>query len=233
MTFDALSRETLADQVARQLLAYIEEHRLQPGALLPSSQQLAREFGVSRPVIREALRSLAGRSVIEVVNGKGAVVRPLSAQPLGTFFQRAMQLDHTSAQEMLEVRRGLERQSARLAAERRTDAELARLRERVGALREAVADVDGYLDLDVAFHVALAEAAHNTMLSHLVTSMRQALRASMDVVRVRQHPAVRLRVQDAHEAVVEAVAARDSAAAERAMEAHFEAIAHSLDRQEG
>ncbi len=83
--FDSLSRDTLSDQVARQLLDFIVAHDLKPGARLPSEQTLAQEFQVSRPVIREALRSLAGKSVIDIVNGKGAIIKPLNAQPLGLF----------------------------------------------------------------------------------------------------------------------------------------------------
>src|SRR5258706_11663677 len=89
-----LSRETLSEQAARNLMAFIEAQDLKPGRLLPPETKLAADLGVSRPIIREALKSLAGQGVIEIVSGKGAVVKALDSEPLQLFFQRAMQIEH-------------------------------------------------------------------------------------------------------------------------------------------
>jgi DNA-binding FadR family transcriptional regulator len=71
MTPNTLSRETLSDQIAKQLLDYIVSEKLEPGSLLPSEIKLADDFGVSRSVVREALRSMAAQGTIEVLTGKG------------------------------------------------------------------------------------------------------------------------------------------------------------------
>src|SRR5918992_1507838 len=97
-----LRRETLPEQVADQLIALIERDNLVPGTILPSEGKLAQEFGVSRPVVREALRTLAAKDVIVVANGKGAIVRPITSQPLRDFFQRALRNRHATAIELLE-----------------------------------------------------------------------------------------------------------------------------------
>ena len=87
-----LRRETLAEQVADGLITMIEDDALAPGTLLPSEASLAQEFGVSRPVVREALKVLAAKDVVAIANGKGAVVRPISSDPLQAYFLRALRV---------------------------------------------------------------------------------------------------------------------------------------------
>src|SRR6476659_3004041 len=100
-----LSRETLAEQAARNLIAFIEAQDLKPGKLLPPESQLAADFGVSRPIIREALKSLEGKGIIEVVSGKGAVVKPLDSHPLRLFFQHAIRIEGEAIIDLMELRK--------------------------------------------------------------------------------------------------------------------------------
>ena len=115
---------------------------MRPGDLLPSETSLATSFNVSRPVICEALKNLEGRGVIEIVNGKGAIIRPIDSDALRLFFQRAMQMERGTILEMMEVRKGLEVQAAMLAAERRDERDLAAIRSTVRAMREQVDNLD-------------------------------------------------------------------------------------------
>ena len=77
-----LSRQTLPEQVAENLIDFIASEGLKPGELLPSTAKLSESFGVSRPVVREGLRSLASLGIIEIVNGKGAIVKPIDGSLL-------------------------------------------------------------------------------------------------------------------------------------------------------
>src|SRR3954454_10814125 len=88
-----VTRLSLSEQVARGLLQYIAAEPVEPGQTLPSENALASRFQVSRPIVREALKSLAATGVVQVVNGKGAVVQPLSGDPLRIFFERAIGAD--------------------------------------------------------------------------------------------------------------------------------------------
>ncbi len=235
--FNSLSRDTLSDQVAQQLLDFIVAQELKPGARLPSEQKLTQAFQVSRPVIREALRSLAGKSIIEIVNGKGAIIKPLNAQPLGLFFQRALQIEQGSILEILEVRQGLEMQSARLAAERRTDEERDGMTDIVETMRKHLNNADRYVNLDGEFHVRIAQATHHAILHHIITSIRTALADAIRAGLRRQNSSeARQTVQATHEAILEAIVRGDGPSAERAMQAHFEnavnAIMH-VDTQPG
>src|ERR1700693_7018 len=99
-----LHRETLAEQAAAGLMQFILEKDLKPGEMLPSEIMLTTEFGVSRQVIREALKSLQGQGVIESINGKGAIIRPIDSDTLLTFFSRAVQINRHTMIELIEVR---------------------------------------------------------------------------------------------------------------------------------
>lgn len=224
-----LSRETLAEQAARNLMAFIEAEDLKPGVLLPPENQLAADFGVSRPVIREALKSLEGKGIIEVVSGKGAVVRPLDGQPLRLFFRRALQIQREAIIDLLELRRAVEIQVAGLAAQRRTPAHLTQLAEIVAEMRSNLRNPEAYVALDVAFHQLIASMTGNIMLYHLVVTMREAIAQTLPESQLRPLTAEQLeRVQVGHEVILASLEQGDPAAAERAMAEHFDEAVKSL-----
>lgn len=224
-----LSRETLAEQAARNLIAFIRAKNLTPGKLLPPETQLAADFGVSRPVIREALKSLEGQGIIEVVSGKGAVVRPLDGQPLRLFFQRALQLDREAIIDLMELRRGVEIQCAGLAAQRRTPEEVSQLAAIVAEMRREMHAPESYVDLDVAFHRLVASMTRNAMLFHLVVTIRETIREALHESLLRQLTDEQLeRVQVGHEAILASLEQGLPGEAERAMAAHFDEAIQSL-----
>ncbi len=221
--FEKLSRETLGERALTSLTGYIKQHEYKPGMVLPAEATLAAEFGVSRQVVREALRSLAGRGIVEIVNGKGAVVRSVHSEPLMTYFQWSMHAAQSNLLDLMEVRRGIEVESARLAAARRTSGELTRMTETVAAMRLHLDHPDTVADLDLQFHLAIATATRNAMLHHLVQSIRDA---SKDVIRLglryRQTARQRERGQHLHEEILAEIGASNADGAARAMTVHFE-----------
>lgn len=218
-----ITRGTLAEQVAVRLLEYIENQKLKPGDLLPSETSLAGGFGVSRPVIREALKNLEGKGVIEIVNGKGALIRPIDSDPLRLFFQRAMRTERGALLELLEVRKGLEVQAAVLAAARREEKELSALSGVVERMRQNLLDFEAYTRLDVEFHLRIAAASHNTMLVYLIESIREALRNSIITGLQSRGASPRIEaVQTAHEVLLQALIDGDIEASRLAMVRHFD-----------
>jgi GntR family transcriptional regulator, transcriptional repressor for pyruvate dehydrogenase complex len=218
-----LIRGTLADQVTERLLEYIQAQHLKPGDLLPSETTLATSFGVSRPVIREALKNLEGKDVLEIVNGKGALVRPIDSDPLRLFFKRAMQMEQDTILELMEVRRGVEVQAAVLAAQRRTEKDLETIGQIVRAMRENIDDLDAFTQLDVELHVSIAVASHNSMLAYLVESIRDSLRNTIAAGLRSRGSALELdHIQRSHEALFETLSTGNVEATRRAMEWHFE-----------
>ena len=229
-----VSRETLAEQVTRELATYIKVKDLKPGDPLPSETQLATSFGVSRPVIREGLKSLEGRGIIEIINGKGAIVLPVSSKPLLTFFHRASQTEYETIVELMEVRKGLEIQSATLAAQRRTPQELEQLKHTVNAMREHLHEPKIFVELDVEFHMLLAFATHNVMLRLLVESIRESLRDTIrEGLSRRRTPEQFEQFQETHEALFAMVENKNPGGAGQVMALHFdEAIMAIIQAEE-
>lgn len=229
-----LSRGTLAEQVTENLLAYIEAQHLKPGDLLPSESGLANSFGVSRPVIREALKNLEGKGIIEIVNGKGALVKPIDSDPLRLFFQRAMQIERSTILELMEVRKGLEVEAAVLAASRRTPKDLDAIEKTVLAMRSQLNNTDEYTRLDVTYHLLVAKASHNEMMVYLVESIRDALRNTISAgLRSRSSQQQLESLQRTHEALLQTLRDGNVEQARLTMSLHFdEAIAAMIGQDE-
>jgi GntR family transcriptional repressor for pyruvate dehydrogenase complex len=224
-----LERRPLSEQVADGVIELIRERGLGARDTLPGEAKLAASFGVSRPIVREALRSLAGRGVLEIVNGRGAVIRPVDSAPLRSFFERAVDMDPSAVAELMEIRKGIEVQAARLAAQRRTKLQLDALRSTARAMRRALGDPPAYVDLDTEFHLLLAQATDNALIVLLMRSIRDILRASIDEsFRSRTDPAHIERAHVLHERLVEDLQRRDAEAAAATMTEHFDDAMGSL-----
>ena len=228
-----LPRQTLPEQVAEKLLEFIASEGLKPGELLPSTAKLSESFGVSRPVVREALRSIASLGIIEIVNGKGAVVKPIDGNLLHLLFQRAIQLQRKAVMELMEVRKPLEVQSAILATERHTPEDLLKLGEIVAAMADNLDNLKIYADLDVQFHLRIAAAAQNSMMYYLISSIRESLEeAVLHGLHSRRSQVELERVQQTHHLVFEGIEARDAEAAAEMMAVHFDEAVVALLREE-
>ena len=233
--FTNLKRETLSDQVAAQLMQHIITADLQPGELLPSEHKLADLCGVSRPVIREAVRSLSAQGVVSVVSGKGAIVQPVDDQLLQIFFKRILHTGQSSVADLMAVRKELECYGAVLAAEKRLPEEIAELQKTIDSMKMALQsnDLDSYAELDVTFHLQIATATHNKPLSFLIQSIRIALKQI--VMQGLQRWATRdqlNRVQEVHENIFTTIQNQDQTGAEEWMTIHFdEAIANLIQTE--
>ena len=224
-----ITRGTLADQVTERLLEYIDQQQLKPGDLLPSETSLAASFGVSRPVVREALKHLEGKDVIEIVNGKGAIIRPIASEPLRLFFQRAMRMDHGTMVQLMEVRKGLEVQAAGLAAQRCEAKDLQAIEQVVKAMEANIGNLEAYVRLDVDFHLAVAAAAHNAMLVNLIESIRGALRNTIITGLKSRGADLHLDlIQETHALLLQKLKDRDETGAIQAMTRHFDEALESM-----
>src|SRR5262245_42807138 len=155
-----LNRTTLVEQVAQNLVDFIENTSLEPGDTLPSTTKLADNFGVSRPVVREALKYLEAKGMIEITNGKKPMVKPITTELLLGFFDRIVKVEHKALREFMEIRQGLEIQCARLAAQRHTPEQLAAMKQVVLTMRENLHDAGAFIELDVELHLLIAQASH-------------------------------------------------------------------------
>lgn len=214
-------KTTLGDQVTSAILGHIQENDLKPGDMLPAEMTLARELGVSRPLIREAIRSLTALGVLVTANGKGTTICPIGSHGLATLLEWAVTIQGVSTLGVLQLREGLEVEAASLAAGSRTDAEAAELDRLVSEMREALRNADRYAGLDLQFHLTIAHSAHNALLSAFTDAMRHVAIQTMTAGGRIATPDEWAQIQHHHEKLVAAIAAKDVAGARNAMLEHF------------
>ena len=225
----ATTVQTLAERVAADLRAEIVARRLRPGDPLPGEIEHARRLGVSRGIVREGRRQLVADGLIEVANGRRAVVSKLRAAPLDGFLANAVATRQLALDEVLELRRAIEIAVAGLAARRRTAADIASLTRLAGQMRASVGRT-AYLRHYLEFHLALARATQNPLFLMLIESMREPLAASMRASHIRRRgPRDFAQAHAVHEAIFETVRAGDAEGAENAMRAHLADVAAALE----
>ena len=214
-------RGAVADVLAR-LKEQIAAGDYKPHARLPSESELCRTFGVSRPVVREALMSLQALGLTTSQPGIGTfVVSDRVGAPL--LFGRY------SPAHVREVRRCIEIPAVRLSAERRTERDIGEIAATIARMDEAD-DPKRRNQLDATFHIALARASGNPLIVKLVEDLRSVLEEHS--LAVARRPYRRRAAAEEHRAIYEAIVERDADAAAAAMESHLEAAERSFTEPE-
>jgi len=219
-----VSRTPLADQAAELLLARIRAGEWTLGAKLPGETTLAPQLGVGRSTVREAVRQLAGRGVLASRQGAGVFVTSLDVpEDWDAVLRRA---DITA---VIEARMAIETEAARLAAERRTPAELRALRRALGERDVHRTEIEEHVDADIAFHRSIVVAAHNPLLVELFDGLTPRSRQAMvEMLRIRGEFGQDAD-QDDHARLVEAIAGRDDHAAAGLSRAHLLALQEAMN----
>jgi DNA-binding FadR family transcriptional regulator len=203
-----------------------------PGAPL-YPQQLERELGVSKTALREALKVLAAKGLVDSRQKRGTFVRPRAAWSLldaDLLRWQGSQPDGPFLDNLAEVRSIVEPAGARLAAVRRTEEDLAALHEAVESMAAAGTDAGAMIEADLRFHRALLDAAHNELLSRMEVVIEAGLRIRDEIVHYARHWSDSV---PAHRALLEAVRAGDAAAAVAATEALLDQARADLARVRG
>ncbi|MCU1492914.1 MAG: GntR family transcriptional regulator [Acidimicrobiaceae bacterium] len=214
----------LVDAVVGEIVEIVVSGVIAPGASLPAETDLARQIGVSRLTLREAITALAAKGVLDPQHGRGTFVRPVELwSPLDPVLlaARARLLGEDIGEELLEARRIVEVAAARLAAQRRLASHVSELEQQLGRMRGAAAQrsLEMWVASDVRFHEVLLEAAGNPVVAALFDAIGEVV---LDVRRrTSALPERWRRAIAAHERVLQAVEAGDAAAAEEAMAAHL------------
>jgi GntR family transcriptional repressor for pyruvate dehydrogenase complex len=224
--FQDITRSKLHERVVEMITDRILAGDLGPGDALPPETELCQQFGVSRTVIREAIKMLQARGLVEVVQGRGTLVNPNLSKTFSEVLGMVLRQQQTTLMELWEVRRMLEVEIAGVAAERATEEDLREMKQALELMSSKPGEVEGYVDADIAFHDALTRAVHNSVLNLMLHSVGQLLRRSRRIsFRGPERTAVTLA---AHRAIYEAVAARDVQAAREAMRRHLDETAADL-----
>jgi DNA-binding FadR family transcriptional regulator len=213
-------RAGLVDQVIEQLRTSVSSGEWPVGERIPNETVLVESLGVGRNTVREAVRALAHAGILDVRQGDGTYVRATS-EVSGAL----RRLCGAELRDVLQVRRGLEVEGARLAAANRTDADVAELRALLARRDECLQDgrTDDFARADVEFHLAVVASSHNVMLTELYRGLLEAVAAS--VATTHEKP---VEIVD-HGLLLDHIAAGDVEAAARTAGELLDRILAALD----
>ena len=228
IAYERISRDVgLPNRVRSQLLQMIAAGALTPGDRLAPERSLASEMGVSRNVVREAIRSLVDSNVLETRQGAGVFVRTLDVEELIQPLELVLALESATLHSLAQARIVIEPGIAALAAEHGLDEDIAHL-ERL--IEEEQAHASGnsarIMEIDVELHGRLVRMTDNPFLVRIMESIGRLARSSREFT--NSIPAMREAAQRDHECIVAAVRVRDAAAAEKAMRLHLEHVEKTL-----
>ena len=212
--------ESMPNRIAQDIEALIGNSGLQPGDRLPGEREFCKTLNIGRPLLREAIRVLEQKRIVEVKPAKGCFIRENDAQEAAREFSERLKKEGFTFDELLESRTHLESRIAELAASRRTHADLEALSDNMRELEANVEDPDKFLELDFQFHLRLSQATRNRFYPlWLQPIMDNLMVTRRGLITLRP---VRRRVIACHQVIYRAVANGDSDAARTAVESHIE-----------
>ena len=222
-----MEKKSLSQQTAERLYTMIAvERRLAPGEKLPGEVELAKELGVSRTTLREAVRSLAAQGYVEVRRGSGTFV--LDRSPAPDIGLQRLECLRTRLRDLFEIRMMLEPQAARLACLRGTDEELQEIARRAECVAQAIREGKNFSQPEETFHQAFVAATHNPFMEQLLPIIHNALHeawAALDVESLLAQPTL----QD-NELLMGFLRQRDEEGVQYAMAAHIRHTINLLDQ---
>jgi DNA-binding FadR family transcriptional regulator len=222
-TTGPIQKRKLYQEVVERLMARIEGGEIRPGDQLPPERELMDFYGVGRPAVREALQAMERSGIVEISHGERArVVVPTAddlIRQIGSGARHLLSMQPDTLEHMKDARVFLEAGTARMAAARATPEDVAALQARIAEHEASLANLDRFLDRDMAFHREIARISGNPIFPAIVEAI---FRWGSDYYQplVRAPGAEQLTLAE-HRRIVDAIAAHDGDAAEQAMRAHL------------
>jgi GntR family transcriptional repressor for pyruvate dehydrogenase complex len=213
----------LFEQIVQQVEDSILKGQLKPGDQLPAERDLAQSFGVSRTAVREAVKTLREKGLVEAYSGRGTFVTNGTSQAMRQSLDLMIRINpQEGSANLAELRQVLEPEIAGLAAERVEEQLMTTMREAVAVMDRNLHDPGAYVEADLDFHLALAEAAGNPLILSLLDSIVGLLREQRSrIFRVDGGPE---RGQFHHKQILAAIERRNPEAAREAMRAHLRQV---------
>jgi len=209
----------LYEQIVQQIEESILTGTLKPGDQLPAERDLAQRFGVSRTAVREAVKALQEKGLVEAYSGRGTFITKGTAHAIRQSLDWMMKVGQDGSLHLAEMRAILEPEIAALAATRVEEAHLSAMREAFQVMDRSREDPVAFIEADLDFHLALAEAAANPLILSLIDSIVGLLREQrMRIFYVEGGPE---RGQYHHKRILDAVEKHDAEKARNAMRAHL------------
>ena len=220
-------RGRLYRDIVDQIQGLIVRGELRPGDRLPAERRLAEQFGVSRTAVREAIKSLAERGLVDILVGRGTFVTSPTHEHVVESLTLLLRVEDSTIEDLQAARALVEVPIAGLAAQHRTDEDLAVLRLRLQEMEASLDDVEAFVEADTAFHVGLSRATGNAALV-LLTQALTALIQQERVFMLDFHEEELLAAIDSHRQLLVAVEAGDAEATRTAMQEHLSRVGERL-----
>lgn len=226
MDFTPIRTKRLYEEIVEQIKQLITDGKLKPGDKLLAERELADRFQVSRASVREAIRTLEMLGVIDIRPGEGTFIRGTETDDIIRPLAMFLAVERNSLLDMFEMRRIFETATARLAAERATFEELDQIESMLENMKERlnIQDPEKGEEFDAAFHYAVAEATHNSLLTKLFKTVSEEFAKANSVARRQLYQGNVENAQkiiDQHGEILAAIRSRDPKLAGDTMLAHL------------
>lgn len=223
-----LKRNSYVEDIVKVLSDYITESilsgRLNPGDKIPSERDMVKLFDVSRSALREAIKVLATIGLLDVCPGQGTFISTKNSSFFDAHLSWGLLVGEKTSRDILEIRMILECESAYYAAKRGSDEDFAELKEILKGMEKVAKDkekldIEGFLNLDVSFHLAIAKVMQNQIVYHLFSTIRKLMRHYSQSGMTKQEDLIE--IYHEHAEIVAAIVERDADKAKEAMHAHI------------
>jgi len=214
-----------------QIRKLIMEGKLKPGDKLPSEQELAEQFGISRPSVREAMSALEILGIAERRVGKGNFIKD-NSPPSSFYEEEILELEQEESPfELLEARKVLETEIAGLASQKASPEEIAAIELSFKNMREALGNIPKMMEIDREFHINIAKAAHNNLLFSMMLNISDLLKERLWVnmkEKIWNLPGYPQKYLQEHSTILEAIKRKDEKSARKAMYFHLAILEEDL-----
>ncbi|THB76528.1 MAG: FadR family transcriptional regulator [Desulfobulbaceae bacterium] len=225
--FSAIEQKKVSSQIVDQVKSLIANGKLKPGDTLPPERELMKVFNVSRPTLREALNMLSIMGFIQVSQRQRTKVKSLVPSNITEPLRHLLKEDIKTSLELIDARAIIETANAELAAQRAGDADIERLESCLDEMKKKLDDEVGLTDEDANFHLAIAEATHNKIQTHLMFSIYDLLKEKVGLCYYEDEAE---HIFQQHGAIVEAIKAKDPERARKGMEDHLQYVKSLVNR---
>ena len=215
--FSHLKNKLLAEQVEDEIYHYILDTPLEPGTKLPNEFELGEKFGVGRSTVREAVKLLSSKGIVEVRRGSGTYVVTTAKGLSDPLNLRSVQDKNALALDLVNVRLLLEPGMAEMAALNASDEDIERIQRLCDRVESKIHSGDLYIEDDIAFHTCIAESSKNMVVEQLIPIIDTAVMMFVNVT----HQRLTKETVMTHRAIVDAISDRDPIGAKTAMMMHM------------
>ena len=219
--FQPIKQEKISTKIVEQIKSLIVNGDLKPGDTLPPERELMNSLNVSRPSLREALNSLAAMGFIEITQRQRTVIKSLASGRMLEPLHHLLKEDIETAYELIESRKAIETWSAYYAAERATDSDITRIEECISIMKTKMEEGITVVKEDADFHLAISEATHNKIQTHLMSSIYDILKESIG----KYYKSIKSRdIYNQHCNVLKAIKKKDCDLARKRMLEHLDYV---------